>query len=467
MVKVVGVRFRTAGKIYFFDPLDFSIKRGEKVIVETARGIEFGTVVGEIREVEESAVVQPLKPILRIATQRDKDQEAGNKEKEREAFKICQEKIRKHGLEMKLIDAEYTFDNNKVLFYFTADGRVDFRELVKDLAGVFKTRIELRQIGVRDETKIMGGIGICGRPLCCHSYLSDFIAVSIKMAKEQNLSLNPTKISGVCGRLMCCLKNEEDTYEELNRRLPNVGEYVTTTDGQRGEVHSVNVLRQRVKVLVEVGDDKELKEFEAEQIKFHRHHGKKGKENLSPEELKELEKLEKEEEEEIQAERAEKEASGRASREGRDRKQRGERQGNDRSERQDKGDRQGKGKQASAKETIKAKRASVAVTSKITSAVTSRASKAARAARETLSVRARTVIADRRTSSRARSARSLKASAMKSRKAKRAAARTAIAAIVRSVTATADAIATVRARTAERLVRNRPFGDNQCLRQSY
>ncbi len=345
MVKVVGVRFRTAGKIYFFDPLDFSIKRGEKVIVETARGIEFGTVVGEIREVEESAVVQPLKPILRIATQRDKDQEAGNKEKEREAFKICQEKIRKHGLEMKLIDAEYTFDNNKVLFYFTADGRVDFRELVKDLAGVFKTRIELRQIGVRDETKIMGGIGICGRPLCCHSYLSDFIAVSIKMAKEQNLSLNPTKISGVCGRLMCCLKNEEDTYEELNRRLPNVGEYVTTTDGQRGEVHSVNVLRQRVKVLVEVGDDKELKEFEAEQIKFHRHHGKKGKENLSPEELRELEKLEKEEEEEIQAERAEKEASGRASREGRDHKQRGERQGNDRSERQDKGDRQGKGKQ--------------------------------------------------------------------------------------------------------------------------
>ena len=203
MVKVIGVRFRTAGKIYFFDPGQLDIKRGSHVIVETARGIEYGTVVGEPREVEEDQVVQPLKAVLRIATERDDEQEANNKIKEKEAFKICLEKIRKHELQMKLIDAEYTFDNNKVLFYFTADGRIDFRDLVKDLAAVFKTRIELRQIGVRDETKIIGGIGICGRPLCCHSYLSDFLPVSIKMAKEQNLSLNPTKISGVCGRMMC------------------------------------------------------------------------------------------------------------------------------------------------------------------------------------------------------------------------------------------------------------------------
>ena len=257
MIKVIGVRFRTAGKIYFFDPLTFDIKRGDHVIVETARGIEFGTVVGDIREVEEDKVIQPLKPVLRIATERDIQQEANNKEKEKEAYKVCLEKIRKHGLEMKLIDAEYTFDNNKVLFYFTADGRIDFRELVKDLAAVFKTRIELRQIGVRDETKIMGGIGICGRPLCCHTHLSDFIPVSIKMAKEQNLSLNPTKISGVCGRLMCCLKHEEETYEELNKTLPNVGDYVTTDDGLKGEVQSVNVLRQMVKVVVENGDEKE------------------------------------------------------------------------------------------------------------------------------------------------------------------------------------------------------------------
>lgn len=195
-----------SGQGIFFDPLQLEIKRGDHVIVETARGIEFGTVVAGVHEVEDDKVIQPLKPVMRIAGERDIEQEAANKEKEKEAFKICKEKILKHGLEMKLIDAEYTFDNNKVLFYFTADGRIDFRELVKDLASVFKTRIELRQIGVRDETKIRGGIGICGRPLCCHSYLSDFVPVSIKMAKEQNLSLNPTKISGVCGRLMCCLK---------------------------------------------------------------------------------------------------------------------------------------------------------------------------------------------------------------------------------------------------------------------
>ena len=298
MIKVIGVRFRTAGKIYFFDPLQFDIKKGDNVIVETARGIEFGTVVSGVREVEDEKVIQPLKPVIRIASERDKEQEAANKVKEKEAFKICLEKIQKHGLEMKLIDAEYTFDNNKVLFYFTADGRIDFRELVKDLASVFRTRIELRQIGVRDETKILGGIGICGRPLCCHSYLSDFVPVSIKMAKEQNLSLNPTKISGVCGRLMCCLKNEEETYEELNRRLPNVGDTVTTDDNLQGEVQSVNVLRQLVKVLVDVGDEKELKEYEVDKLTFRRKHGKKESVELSKEELQELERLEQEDKEE-------------------------------------------------------------------------------------------------------------------------------------------------------------------------
>jgi len=292
MTKVIGVRFRTAGKIYFFDPLNLEIKRGDHVIVETARGIEFGTVMTGVTEVEDDKIVQPLKPVIRLATERDIEQEANNKIKEKEAFKVCLEKIRKHELDMKLIDAEYTFDNNKVLFYFTADGRIDFRELVKDLAGVFKTRIELRQIGVRDETKIVGGIGICGRPLCCHSYLADFIPVSIKMAKEQNLSLNPTKISGVCGRLMCCLKNEEETYEELNRKLPGIGDYVTTEDGFKGEVHSVNVLRQLVKVVVEQGDEKEIKEYPVEQLQFKRRRGKKEKLELSAEELQELERLE-------------------------------------------------------------------------------------------------------------------------------------------------------------------------------
>ena len=292
MIKVIGVRFRTAGKVYFFDPVDYDIKRGDNVIVETARGVEFGTVVGDPKEVEDDKVIQPLKPVLRIATAKDVEQEAANKEKEKEAFKICLEKIRKHELAMKLIDAEYTFDNNKVLFYFTADGRIDFRELVKDLASVFKTRIELRQIGVRDETKILGGIGICGRPLCCHTHLSEFIPVSIKMAKEQNLSLNPTKISGVCGRLMCCLKHEEETYEELNRRLPNVGDQVTTKDGQRGEVASINILRQLVKVIVENGDEKEIQEFPVEELRFKKKF-KKEKIKLSAEEMKELEKLEK------------------------------------------------------------------------------------------------------------------------------------------------------------------------------
>lgn len=294
MRKIIGIRFRTAGKVYYFDPLDFEIKKGDHVIVETARGIEYGTAVGDIKELEEDKINQPLKPVIRIAKERDHRQQAENRVKEKEAFQICLEKIKKHNLEMKLIDTEYTFDNNKILFYFTADGRIDFRELVKDLAAVFKTRIELRQIGVRDETKVLGGIGICGRPLCCHTFLSEFAPVSIKMAKEQNLSLNPTKISGVCGRLMCCLKNEEETYEELNRRLPNVGDYVTTDDGYKGEVHSVNVLRQLVKVVVDTGDEKDIMEYHVDQLRFKRRH-RRDKMDVNDAELKALEKLEKQE----------------------------------------------------------------------------------------------------------------------------------------------------------------------------
>lgn len=291
MIKVVGVRFRNAGKIYFFGPGNLNLSTGMHVIVETARGVEMGTVMTGPKEVSEEEVIQPLKPVMRIATEADEKTAARNLEKEKEAFKICLEKIAKHKLDMKLVEAEYTFDNNKLLFYFTADGRIDFRELVKDLAAVFRTRIELRQIGVRDETKIMGGIGICGRPLCCNTYLSEFAPVSIKMAKEQNLSLNPTKISGVCGRLMCCLKNEQDTYEYLNSRLPNIGDYVTTDDGLKGEVSSVNVLRQMVKVLVEVDDEKELRDYSVEQLKF-KPKRKKSNVKLSPEELKELAALE-------------------------------------------------------------------------------------------------------------------------------------------------------------------------------
>ena len=293
MVKVIGVRFRNAGKIYYFAPGKYEIKSGQHVIVETARGIEYGYVVLGTREVEDGKVIQPLKSVIRMATKEDEAVEEANKKKEKDAFKVCLEKIRKHNLEMKLIDVEYTFDN--ILFYFTADGRIDFRELVKDLAAVFKTRIELRQVGVRDETKIVGGIGICGRPLCCHSYLSEFIPVSIKMAKEQNLSLNPTKISGVCGRLMCCLKNEEETYEYLNSKLPNVGDYVTTDDGLKGEVHSVNVLRQTVKVIVVVDkDEKEIRDYKVDQLKF-KPRRRKEKSHVQDDELKKLEALEKKE----------------------------------------------------------------------------------------------------------------------------------------------------------------------------
>lgn len=294
MTKVIGVRFRRAGKIYYFSPGKLKIDTGDHVIVETARGVEYGHVVIGTREVEDDRVVQPLKSVIRLSTPEDDDQEMSNREKEKEAFKICQDKIRKHRLEMKLIDAEYTFDNNKVLFYFTADGRIDFRELVKDLAAVFKTRIELRQIGVRDETKILGGIGICGRPLCCHTHQSEFLPVSIKMAKEQNLSLNPTKISGVCGRLMCCLKHEEETYEELNSRLPNVGDHVTARDGSRGDVCSVNVLRQLVKVIVTLeNEEKEIREYKVEELKFRARRKKdKKNQNKSRQEEKELKALE-------------------------------------------------------------------------------------------------------------------------------------------------------------------------------
>ena len=295
MERVIGVRFRTAGKIYYFSPGNLNIPRGKHVIVETARGVEYGSVVVGTKEVDDKKIVQPLKPVIRMATPEDDAREAANRQKEKEAFRICQEKIRKHGLQMKLIQAEYTFDNNKVLFYFTADGRIDFRELVKDLASVFRTRIELRQIGVRDETKILGGVGICGRSLCCHTHLSEFVPVSIKMAKEQNLSLNPTKISGVCGRLMCCLKHEQETYEELNSRLPGNGDHVTTADGLKGEVQSVNVLRQKVKVLVTLdGDEKEIREYPVEELKF-RPRKKKEKGGVSDKELKKLEALEKQE----------------------------------------------------------------------------------------------------------------------------------------------------------------------------
>ena len=269
MQLIIGVRFRKPGKVYYFSPAGMDIKKGDHVIVETARGIEYGTVVLAPKEVTDDKVVQPLKPVIRVATLEDDKVSEENELKEKEAFQICLEKIAKHELDMKLIDSEYTFDRNKLLFYFTADGRIDFRELVKDLASVFRTRIELRQIGVRDETKMIGGIAICGRPLCCHSYLSDFVPVSIKMAKEQNLSLNPAKISGVCGRLMCCLKNEEEAYEHLNSTLPHIGAAVTTIEGYHGEVQSVSVLKQRVKVLViHDNDEKEVREYQVSDLTF-------------------------------------------------------------------------------------------------------------------------------------------------------------------------------------------------------
>ncbi len=266
MVNIIGVKFKPAGKTYYFDPLDFEIKEGGNVIVETSRGLEYGRVVIGRKEVSESSIKKPLKGVIRLATPEDDKRNADNEEKEKRAFGICVEKIKEHGLEMKLIEVEYTFDGSKVIFYFTADGRIDFRELVKDLASVFKTRIELRQIGVRDESKTIGSIGICGRGLCCAQFLDEFVPVSIKMAKEQGLSLNPTKISGVCGRLMCCLKYEQDAYEELLKIMPKQGALVHTPDGD-GVVESISLLKELVKVKLDSEDEKTLKEFNVKDIK--------------------------------------------------------------------------------------------------------------------------------------------------------------------------------------------------------
>lgn len=308
MILIIGVRFRKSGKVYYFDPAGLSIEKGNHVIVETARGVEYGTVVLGPKEVEEDKIIAPLKPVMRLATPKDDETNAENELKEKEAFNICLEKISKHELDMKLIDSEYTFDRNKLLFYFTADGRIDFRELVKDLAAVFRTRIELRQIGVRDETKMIGGMAICGRPLCCHSYLSDFAPVSIKMAKEQNLSLNPAKISGVCGRLMCCLKNEQEAYEYLNSTLPTIGTQVKTADGYFGEVQSVSVLKQIVKVIIsKENDEKEVRDYPVDKLSFDSKNKAKGAPPVAPlpdeiidaEELKQLHLMEKEDLEDL------------------------------------------------------------------------------------------------------------------------------------------------------------------------
>ena len=347
-VRVIGVRFRNAVKVFYFNPGEWVVRHGNHVIVETVRGIEYGTVVGFPMNIKVSKLAQPLKDVIRVATPEDDEIERRNRAKEREAYHICQEKIQAHGLEMKLINAEYTFDNSKVLFYFTADGRVDFRDLVKDLASVFRTRIELRQIGVRDETKILGGYGICGRPLCCHTWMSEFIPVSIKMAKEQNLSLNPGKISGVCGRLMCCLKNEAETYEELNRSLPKVGDEVQGKDGLSGQVESVNVLRQTVRILVEVDDEKEYHEYHVDDLTILRRRRRGGnrarKDNIDSKEAQELEKLESQERQ-SQNPRERGDRPGRGNRQNRgdnqdrtDRQNRGDNQ--DRSDRQNRGDNQ-------------------------------------------------------------------------------------------------------------------------------
>lgn len=296
MAMVIRVRFKRASKLYDFDPAGLDLHNGMHVVTETARGVEMGECVSGIMEVPEERVNAPLKPILRIATEQDMLTQKRNEEYEKEAFDIAIERIAEHKLEMKLVDVEYAFDHSKIIFYFTANGRVDFRMLVKNLASIFKTRIELRQIGVRDEAKMLGGIGPCGRPICCRTFLGDFTPVSIKMAKEQNLSLNPTKISGVCGRLMCCLKNEEEAYEELNSHLPNVGTRVRTPEGLSGEVQSVSVLKQRVKVIVMLeNDEKEVRDYAVEELKF-KTGGPKGKIQAKHEkELKKLEAMEKKE----------------------------------------------------------------------------------------------------------------------------------------------------------------------------
>ena len=267
MIKVIGVRFKKAGKIYYFDPAGLDIEKGNFVVVETARGIEFGECVIGVKEIPEEDIVSPLKNVLRVADKNDIEKHKENKSKEQSALDICLKKIEEHKLQMKLIDVEYTFDNNKVIFYFTADGRVDFRELVKDLATIFKTRIELRQIGVRDEAKMLGGLGPCGRPMCCSTFLGDFASVSIKMAKEQNLSLNPTKISGICGRLMCCLNYEQSTYEDIRKRLPKVGSIVKTVEGE-AEVVGNSIVKESVKAKYKNGDEEVIGEFKIEDIEM-------------------------------------------------------------------------------------------------------------------------------------------------------------------------------------------------------
>jgi len=322
MKTIIGVRFRQQGKVYYFDPREFVIPRGAGVIVETSQGPELGVVVMPNQEMEESRISGELKPVKRIATEEDVRQLALNQRNEKDAIRICREKIAAHGLEMKLIKAEYAFDRSKLTFFFTAEGRVDFRDLVKDLASVFRTRIELRQVGVRDETKLLGGIGVCGRPLCCATWLPDFVPVSIKMAKEQNLSLNSAKISGVCGRLMCCLKNEEDTYEYLNAQLPDVNSEVTTPEGVKGRVQSVNVLKQKVSVVIDADkDDREVREYAVEELKF----------TLSPKKERKLngEKPEKQEKGE-KSEKGDRPEKSEKRNNGKNQKQRG-----DKSQRQD------------------------------------------------------------------------------------------------------------------------------------
>ena len=298
MIKIVGVRFKNAGKIYYFDPVDFEIEKDIDVVVETARGLEFGRIVVGPKEIEEEKLISPLKPIIRIATEEDKAIYRENKEKAKETFEICQQKIKEHGLTMFLIDCEYTFDRNKLIFYFTAEGRIDFRELVKDLASIFKTRIELRQIGVRDEAKSIGGLGTCGRKLCCSSWLGDFQPVSIKMAKDQSLSLNPTKISGICGRLFCCLKYEHDVYVEAIEKMPVVGSIVKV-DNQKGKVIEINPLLEQMKIEF---NDKTIKSCLREEVKVLHvpkkcengccGGGKCNHDGIDSETLKELKKLE-------------------------------------------------------------------------------------------------------------------------------------------------------------------------------
>ena len=345
MILIIGVRFRKSSKVYYFDPTGYEIKKGEHVIVETARGIEYGTVVLGPKEVTDDRVVSPLKPLTRTATPEDEKTNIENEQKEKEAYRICLEKIKKHDLKMKLIDSEYTFDRNKLLFYFTADGRIDFRELVKDLASVFRTRIELRQIGVRDETKLLGGMAICGRPLCCHTFLSEFAPVSIKMAKEQGLSLNPTQISGVCGRLMCCLKNEQEAYEELNSNLPAVKSQVKTIDGYVGEVQSTSVLKQLVKVVItKKNGEREIREYPVTDLSFKDHQiSSEGSEleaslneMVDEQGLEQLEIMEKQDIEDRQEEENEKRGNRRDNnRRGRGPKRDNTRSGQDRDQRRD------------------------------------------------------------------------------------------------------------------------------------